>query len=232
LGEDRSIVTDIPGTTRDWIEALAAVEGIPLRLADTAGLRETGGREAAGRADPVEQMGIQKSRELLEQADLVLYVIDGERGLQDGEEALLRTLAGTERPAPLMLLWNKADIAPLGDVPRPGGAILLPVSAKTGRGLAELRGAIAASLEGGNGRGPEAGPPEPAAGLGSGRQKELVDRAAAALAEALELADRGETLDLAAPLLREAVNALGEITGEVSTADILETIFSKFCVGK
>jgi tRNA modification GTPase len=142
-----------------------------------------------------------------------------------------------------MLLWNKADIAPLGDVPRPDGAILLPVSARTGRGLGELCEAIAAALERGAGdpereNGPRGagfsaeGAAGAGASLGSRRQKELVDRSRAALAEALELADRGEALELIAPSLREAAEALGEITGEVSTADILETIFSKFCVGK
>jgi tRNA modification GTPase len=258
LGEDRSIVTESPGTTRDWIEATVSIGGIPLRLADTAGLRGAGepadpagrgtegpeewGPEIPGTADRVEQIGIRKSRELLEQADLVLYVIDGGWGLQNGEEALIGTLAN--RAAPLFLLWNKADIAPLpGSFFRPG--TLLPLSAKTGQGLTELCGAIAGVLERrtGDGGGDPGAFPEPGAGisrqgvregasLGNRRQKELVDRAAASLEEALDLADRGEVLELIAPSLREAVDALGEITGEVSTAEILETIFSKFCVGK
>jgi tRNA modification GTPase len=246
LGEDRSIVTGAPGTTRDWIEALVNIRGIPLRLVDTAGLRGTAGAaespdraETQGRAEApdtaegpgaaegpgtAEALGIRRSRELLDRADLALYVIDGSRGFTDEDEAVLRARAA--RPAPLILLWNKADIAPPpGREPR--DLPPLPVSAKTGKGLAELCGAIEAALAGGS---PGRGPAE--TGLGSPRQKELVDRARAALEEALDLTDRGETLDLAAPLLREAVNALGEITGEVSTADILESIFSKFCVGK
>jgi tRNA modification GTPase len=227
LGEDRSIVTEIPGTTRDWIEAAVSMEGIPLRLADTAGLRGAGESEAAA-PDRVEQIGIRRSRELLEQADLVLYVIDGSRGFRDDDEALVRPASGGP---PVFLLWNKADIAPLPDPP-PGGRAFLPLSAKTGQGLAELWGAVAGALERGA-DGKDGGPvSREGAALGSRRQKELVDRAAAALEEALNLAGRGELLELIAPCLREAVDALGEITGEVSTADILETIFSKFCVGK
>jgi tRNA modification GTPase len=241
LGEDRSIVTDIPGTTRDWIEALVAIEGIPLRLADTAGLRED-----SGSGDRIERLGIERSLELLDRADLVLYVIDGAQGLQAADEAFLRAggaqggaggearggAGGAQGGAgrPFILVWNKADLAPPpgpesfpAPFPRP-----LPVSAKTGAGLAELCRAMAGALEGPHPLSEGPGGP----GLGSGRQKELVDRSCAALEEALALADRGEELELIAPCLREAVNALGEITGEVSTADILETIFSKFCVGK
>jgi tRNA modification GTPase len=227
LGEDRSIVTEIPGTTRDWIEAVVSIGGIPLRLADTAGLREEGEPDSPG-PDRVERIGVQKSRELLERADLALYLIDGARGPDSADLAFLRSCTG--KSPQVLVLWNKADMAPLPEpwalpIPAP-----LPLSAKTGQGLAELCGAMAGALE----RGTEA--PEQGTsletGLGTGRQKELVDRSAAALEEALDLADRGEALDLIAPCLREAVNALGEITGEVSTAEILETIFSKFCVGK
>jgi tRNA modification GTPase len=227
LGEDRSIVTNVPGTTRDWIEALVNIRGIPLRLVDTAGLREIGSSGAPA-PDQAEELGIQRSRELLRRADLLLYVIDGTRGLQDEDAALLTAQAALPRPAPRLLLWNKADIAPAACPPAqpPDRGSFLPVSAKTGEGLAELCGAIEAALGGK----PQRGTGE--TGLGSVRQKELVDRARTALGDALDLADRGGTLDLAAPLLREAVDALGEITGEVSTGDILEAIFSKFCVGK
>jgi tRNA modification GTPase len=231
IKEDRSIVTGIPGTTRDWIEAWISLEGIPLRLADTAGLRES--------LDELEQLGMARSRELLEAADLVLYVLDGCAGLTGEDRRFLSALSGPGAP-PLLLLWNKADAAPPPEagIVQPGmepwfppdaEPLVLALSAKTGEGLAALCAAMAALLEsrGGKAEGADRTP-----GIASARQKQLIDSAAAAVVEALDLADRGEPLDLIAPLLREGVNALGEITGEVSTAEILETMFSRFCVGK
>jgi tRNA modification GTPase len=252
LKEERAIVTDTPGTTRDWIEADLSLDGIPLRLADTAGLRENedgiGGTGAAGISaappDPVERIGIRRSRELIDQAELVVYVIDGAAGFSAEDAVLLRDLRA--KNTPLIPLWNKADLAEPPEEPA-AGFPLLPVSAKTGLGIGELIRAISAALQAPGGpaesaeaAGGNAAHAEAAAetalfrrtGLGSARQKGLVDAAIAALEEALGLADSGAPLDLIAPLLREGVNALGEITGEVSTADILETMFGKFCVGK
>jgi tRNA modification GTPase len=223
LKEDRSIVTGTPGTTRDWIEAVILVEDIPVRLADTAGLRDLPpGEDSAGEA---ERLGIERSRELIKRADLVLYVIDGEEGLSGEDRFFLTDLEeGEKKKAPLLVLWNKADIS---SPPQAGN--ILKISAKTGEGIPSLLKAMAAKLEEAAG---SAGTEEDIAGPGTLRQKDLISAALAALEEALALADRGEALDIIAPLLREGVNCLGEITGEVSTADILETMFSKFCVGK
>jgi tRNA modification GTPase len=125
----------------------------------------------------------------------------------------------------MILLRNKADLAaPPAENPR-----LRPISAKTGAGIPLLTREIAGVLEKSFGGGQGAGT---SAGIGTARQKELIDRTIAALEEALTLADRREPLDLIAPLLREGVNSLGEITGEVSTAEILDAMFSRFCVGK
>jgi tRNA modification GTPase len=137
----------------------------------------------------------------------------------------------------LLVIWNKADITLPPPLPQGGGddspaeissGTFIGVSAKTGEGLIELTAAVATAV--GAQTGEAAG--DDSASLGSQRQKNLVEAAAAALEEALNLAEREEPLDLIAPLLREAVNSLGEITGEVSTADILEEMFGKFCVGK
>jgi len=210
LKEERSIVTEIPGTTRDWIEAWVSIEGIPVRLVDTAGLRDS--------SDQVEKIGVERSRDLLETADFVLYLIDGEAGLTDEDAALIDTLE-----MPHLVVWNKTDIAPAQKK-------LPAVSAKTGEGAAELTAVIATAIQvAANAEIPDA---VASASLGTVRQKNLVDAAVTALNEALTLVEKGEPLDLISPLLREAVNALGEITGEVSTADILEEMFSKFCVGK
>jgi tRNA modification GTPase len=230
LKEDRSIVTPIPGTTRDWLESWIAIEGIPIRLVDTAGLQDT--------EDPVERLGVERSRELLAGADLALYLIDGSMGLSAEDRAFFRDQAvdrGEGNPAIPVL--NKVDIAP--DL-RPD-AFFIPgaigISAKTGEGIPALTRAIAAELEaawpsafaGGNGR-EDAGGVTP--GIATARQSDLISAAIDAVEEALALEAHGQPLDLAAPLLREAVNALGEITGEVSTTEILETMFSRFCVGK
>ena len=217
LREDRSIVTEIPGTTRDWIEAWLSIEGIPVRLVDTAGLRDP--------SDPVESIGVERSRALLENAELVLYMINGAEGITDEDSAFIAELGSGSPPRPCIPIWNKTDIAP---VPSPSPFGDLPgISAKTGDGLTELTTSIAGAI------GSISGPTEaPRAALGTTRQRDLVEAAADSLEEALSLAGKGEPLDLIAPLLREAVNLLGEITGEVSTADILEEMFGKFCVGK
>jgi len=215
LKEDRSIVTEIPGTTRDWIEAWVSIEGIPIRLIDTAGLREA--------ADSVEKIGVERSRKLLEESDIVLYLIDGSRGLTDEDKDFI---ANIDRH---ILVWNKCDIAPLPQSLQVSGQTPICVSAKTGEGLIELYAAItsAAGI-----KDLQLHDDSSSATLGTIRQKNLVDTACTSLEEALTLSDNDEPLDLIAPLLKDTVNSLGEITGEVSTADLLEKMFSDFCVGK
>ena len=213
LKEDRSIVNELPGTTRDWIEAFVSINGIPVRLVDTAGLRET--------SDSVEKIGVERSRKLLQEADVVVYLIDGTQGFTKEDSAECEIWNGKK---PVIFLWNKCDLA-LPPKPFPKADIHpVCVSAKTGVGLEELFSAIGSNLP----KHDESS----AAALGTERQKKLVDTACFALEEALVMAEREEPLDLIAPLLREAVNSLGEMTGEISTADILEEMFSRFCVGK
>jgi tRNA modification GTPase len=213
LREDRAIVTDVPGTTRDWIEGWIALEGIPIRLVDTAGLRQTD--------NEVEQIGVERSRELTAQADLTLYLIDGTAGVTGGDETFITAAGGA-----CIVVWNKADIAP---PPERGAEGPAAVSAKTGAGIAELCARIAACLAAAA-SGASAG--EGRTGAGTERQQALIDAARAALQETLRLAEEGLPLDVIAPSLREAVDALGGITGEVATADILDAMFSRFCVGK
>jgi len=237
IREDRSIVTDVPGTTRDWIEAVISLDNIPLRLADTAGLRKM---DAPGSkvVDEAERIGVGRSMELLEKADLVLYVVDGANGITEEDRDLIAKHNEAQKEKPLIVLWNKADIAAFPASPDVKiaeyiKARFLPVSAKTGEGIPELLRLMADTLE----KSPLSSPASDnqlleAVGPGSLRQKELIDSALSEIKEALSLADRGESLDLIAPLIRSAVNALGEITGEVSNADILKVMFSRFCVGK
>jgi tRNA modification GTPase len=212
--EDRAIVAESPGTTRDWLEAWIAIEGVPVRLADTAGIRDS--------SDAIEKTGVERSVELIKCADVVLYIVDGAVGLADEDRRFLRSeeIAGK----PLIMVWNKDDIAREMAEP-PCGAER--VSAKTGEGVLRLSARIVETLAGRNTDG-ESGK----AGVASARQKALIDRAMKQVADALDMADKGQTLDIIAPSLREAVDCLGEITGEVSTADILDVMFSSFCVGK
>jgi tRNA modification GTPase len=221
LREDRSIVTATPGTTRDWIEAGLSLEGMPLRLADTAGLRD--GEDSSGSLNEAELLGIERSRELIDEADCILYVIDGEKGLLPSDLAFLEKIRGEGKKC--LALWNKIDTAG----PPPAEIPLLGLSAKTGEAVnllcPELPKILQAEFSRETGR-------ELRADLGTPRQKKLADTAFEALEEALKMAGRGEALDLIAPRLKDAVNALGEITGEISTADILEAMFSRFCVGK
>jgi tRNA modification GTPase len=213
LREERSIVSPTPGTTRDWIEAWISIEGIPIRLIDTAGLREAD--------DPVEKVGVERSRDILDAADLVLYVVDG----IEGETAEDLAFLSAPRIVPVIRIWNKADRGAPAEPPS-----YLRLSAATGEGIGELAARVIGLLEGkGDAQG---GALRSRVGIASERQKALIDRAVAAAGEALSLADAARPLDLIARELREAVDALGEITGEVSTADILETMFGRFCVGK
>jgi tRNA modification GTPase len=239
LKEDRAIVTETPGATRDWIEARLSIEGSLVRLVDTAGLRNSD--------DPIEKQGIERSRKLLSEAELILYVIDGAEGIAEDDEEFLREnggtaddTGGTGRVRPLLLIWNKADLGAAPAALRERLRDFVPfieLSSKTGAGIQDLTKAIVSALEAAEQ--PAAGISEnirwgnqSAAAIGSARQKELIDAAAGALEEALSLSVRGEPLDLIAPALREAVDSLGEITGEVSTEDILNAMFSRFCVGK
>ena len=226
IKEDRSIVTDTPGTTRDWIEAWINIKGIPIRLVDTAGIRET--------EDPVELIGVERSLDLLQEAQIVLYLVDCTIGVTDKDRNFIleyATQADTSGQT-YLLVWNKIDIAPLPQKLSTYVDLMykvknaVSVSAKTGEGLDDLNYEIVSAIM------ESQKSSDVSASLGTERQKKLVGTACAALEEAIEMAEDDKPLDLIAPLLREAVNALGEITGEISTADILEEMFSKFCVGK
>ena len=218
IREDRSIVTGVPGTTRDWIEEVISVEDIPLRLIDTAGLKSF----SVAECDEAERIGVKRSLDFLKQSDLVLYIIDGEKGITEEDKKFLFEHRKESRP--LIMVWNKADLAPPEE-----NSGLIAVSAKTGEGIPLLMHSIAGHLIKGH---KPLSTDDAAAGPGTPRQKELLDAALASVEEALALADGGEPLDIIAPQIRAAVNALGEITGEVSNDGLLELMFSRFCVGK
>lgn len=201
LKQDRSIVSPVRGTTRDYIEADCAIEGIPIRLYDTAGLRES--------LDEIENEGIRRTEQLIGQADLVVYLLDSsDLGHIPAENR--RTL----------LVYNKSDLAkaPVGK---------LAISAQTGDGLPALISEIASRLKSGF-----SSSADEQVVIESERQHALLKQASEALKRALALVDLDISLDIIAVELGEGLQCLGELTGEVTPADILEKIFSGFCVGK
>lgn len=205
--EDRSIVSEVHGTTRDFVHEKVTIQGIPVTLYDTAGLRES----ASG--DAVEEEGIRRSGLVTGEADLVLYLVDGTQGVARNElDALDREQT--------ILVWSKADISTAAP---PDGFI--PVSSSSCEGFTELEGAIRERL-----LGRVSG--DDAAVIDSARQRDLLIRAREALAEVETGLKADMPLDALAVDLREALDALGEITGEVTTAEVLNDMFSRFCVGK
>lgn len=216
LKEERAIVSDIEGTTRDFIESWINFDGIPARLFDTAGLRET--------SDLVEKTGVERSYELTEEADLILYLIDSSTGLTKDDEQILADLP---QNIPLIKVWNKAD--KLSETDSQGKNQTsekdnYAISAKTGFGLAELVAAVKEKLS------KQGQTTRARAGLGSERQKISCDEALASVNHAISSQELG--LDAVVQDLEDALDALAELTGETSPDDILENIFSRFCVGK
>ena len=215
LGEARAIVTEIPGTTRDTVEEQLVLGGFPLRLVDTAGVRHT--------ADPIEQEGVRRARDKAAAADLVLLVVDASQPLQ-AEDRMAMALAP---PARTVLVLNKSD---LPAVPAAAECASFPrqavISARHGSGLAALQAAIVAHLGAASG---EAGD---GVVLTERRHREALAAASAALDHFLATAPTGAPMECLAFDLREALAALGQITGETTPDDILEQIFSRFCIGK
>ena len=220
LGYERAIVTDIPGTTRDTVEERATLGGVVLRLADTAGLRET--------EDAVERLGVERSREALERAELILAVTDGAGAFtQEDREALeLASLSGKT------WIW----IASKRDLTGPtalwtagwGGnapAAMVSLSALTGEGMDALEQAVAALF-------PE--PPEAQAGalLTNARQAEAAGRAREAVRRGAQALSAGMPPDAVVADVEEAMAALGELTGRTVREDVTARIFERFCVGK
>jgi len=210
LKEERAIVSEFHGTTRDYLEGYISIEGIPLKLIDTAGLREAG--------DPLEAEGIRRADKIIRNSDLLLYLVDGSLGVEAEDRELISTYHDNKKLIPV---WSKSDIAATGI---PEGFIAL--SALDGTGIAQLSremvsrtaGNLAGSTEG--------------RVIDSLRQKELLERAFSGL-EDFKKGLLGEVyLDLIAVDLKEAIDALGEITGEVTSVDILNRMFKDFCVGK
>lgn len=216
LGESRSIVTEVAGTTRDTLEELLVLGGFPVRLIDAAGVRET--------LDLVEREGVQRARDKALSADLVLMVVDGSSVLAD-EDFLALELC---QPDKTVVVVNKSDQPQVCDLSRlTDFPLLISVSAKHNLGLVELREAIVAQL----------GSDATLSGtegvvVTERRHRDALLQGIAAIEDLLGSVDSLAPLECLAMELREALSALGHITGETTPDEILDQIFSKFCIGK
>jgi tRNA modification GTPase len=220
-GAELAIVTPIAGTTRDVVRQTIQIEGVPLHVIDTAGLREG--------ADAVEQIGIERAWGQIEKADAVIFLHDLTRAGAAEYQAADQAIAGKlPEDVPVIDVWNKADLptsSPSGGGPGRGHGAPLLLSAKTGHGLDALRKELLQIA------GWQAAPE----GVFIARERHLhaLRRVDAHLMEAAALlARQAQALDLLAEELRLAQNALSEITGEFSADDLLGVIFSRFCIGK
>ena len=244
LGEERAIVTAVPGTTRDRVSEAIEIAGVRVTLSDTAGLRES--------AEPVEAIGIGLARAALEEAPVALWVVDAAHTLAPEDHWIAQKL----RAKRVLVALNKSDLpavtrgadvtALLDGEPRR----VVAVSAARGEGLEELRAALAALLganaEGGAGAASVTGDAGVAGGalrgagdaggiaaaVSNARHADALERARAALARAGAIAARGEPGELVALELRESLGTIGEVTGRSVGEDLLDRIFSRFCIGK
>ncbi len=218
-GYERAIVTDLPGTTRDTVEEKVLCGGVTLRLTDTAGIRDT--------EDAVEKLGVARSRQALDSADLVLAVVDGSVPMTEEDSAILLQASRKEK---WILVFSKADLcgAPPAalslDADCPPPAAVVSLSSVTGQGLDALEQAVAALY-------PDPGVPQGTV-VTNARQTEALRRALDAITSALDALTAGMTPDAVLTDGEEALSALGELTGKTARADLVSAIFSRFCVGK
>ena len=213
LGEERAIVTDVPGTTRDTVEEVVTVKGIPFHLIDTAGIQDT--------EDVVEHIGIERSRKAIGQADLVILVVDASAPLTDADRAVIGLCAGKA----VVTVANKSDLprgAKLDGLPSPVAAL----SALTGAGIESLHEAMAAAALGG------AVVPSDAVLVTNPRHKAALERALSHLESAERSLEAGSPEDFVTIDLTACLSYLGQITGQDASEELLETIFRQFCIGK
>jgi tRNA modification GTPase len=233
LGRDRAIVSHIPGTTRDTIEETANIRGLPVVFIDTAGLREA--------RDEIEREGIRRSRESLAKAEFILHVLDASEPLTKADEKYFTEFAGKKR----ILVRNKIDLPVKLVLPSEHGspgpqrvgnivsaaagesrAPVVDVCCLSGQGVEQLKDAIKELVWSGEIKA------EMLQVMINSRHQDALNRARAATLRTIDTLRGGATLELAAMDLRIAVNAVGEIVGKTATEDLLDSIFSRFCIGK
>ncbi len=217
LGKERAIVSDIAGTTRDYIEESFVIEGVLFKLIDTAGLRTT--------YDHIEGEGIKRSYEKIEEADLILYLIDGSKPIDADEIKAIETLKEKNKDAKFLLVLNKSDLSRNGDV-KIETMETISISALTRNGIDTLKQRMKSLSIGAEKLS------EGSIMLTNLRHYEAVRNALQSLSQAETQVECHAPTELIASDLRDALHHIGTITGKVSTDDILNHIFEKFCIGK
>jgi len=217
LQEDRALVTAIPGTTRDSIEEFVDIFGVPIKIIDTAGIRDN--------ASEVEELGIQRAKELINKADVVVFLIDGSRDISEEDLKLYDQV----RYKPVLPVINKIDLC---GQDRPdlsaftGIGQCVSISAKSRLGIDELRQALFAAVTSGSAQWEESGC------VPNVRHKQALLAAQNSCQRILASLKMGFTNDLIAVDLQECLERLSDIVGETTTEDILDVIFAEFCLGK
>ncbi|WP_252247475.1 tRNA uridine-5-carboxymethylaminomethyl(34) synthesis GTPase MnmE [Clostridium sp. ZBS4] len=211
LKEKRAIVTDVPGTTRDIIEEYLNIDGIPIKITDTAGIRET--------EDTVEKIGVERSREKIEEADLIILILDSSRELEEEDKEIINTIKDKNH----IVLLNKTDLdRKIADIDLDNQ---INISAKTGYGIEELKNKIKELFFSGDIN-------SESLIVSNVRHKQALYRSLENCEIALDRVNANEFLDLISIYVTSAMKALGEITGDELEEDVLNKIFSEFCVGK
>lgn len=217
-GKSKAIVTDIPGTTRDIIEEYININGIPLRIIDTAGIRET--------EDVVEKIGVERTHKAINDADLIIMMIDAKRGMDEEDNKIL-TMLGDKK---LIILINKTDIVDEDQICKIesllAGKKYIKTSMKEGTGINELESTITELFVQG-----EVNINEEVL-LTNIRHKNLIDMAVSSIEKAMDAIENFMTLDLVSIDITDAADYLGQITGESVSEDVMHEIFSRFCLGK
>ena len=214
LGHDRAIVSAIPGTTRDTIAETANIRGLPVVFIDTAGLREA--------HDEIEVEGVRRSRQTLQQAELILHVFDVAEALTEADAAYLAEFAGKKR----ILVRNKVDLPARLQLPTVTNGPVVEVCCLSGQGIEALKNAIKELVWSGEIKA------QMLEVMINSRHQDALNRGRAATLRALDALRVDLPLELVALELRIAVNGLGEIVGQTTTEDLLDVIFSQFCIGK
>lgn len=218
LEEERAIVTDVPGTTRDTIEEYLDIEGIPIKIIDTAGIRET--------KDIVEKIGVDRTLKYLDEAELVLLVIDSSKGITSDDFTIIKKIDGK----PCIVVINKIDLPQRVDYNKIykflSGKKIVKISALEKRGIDKLKKAIYGEIV------ESIGQLDENTYLADKRQQEALKKSIEALDQALNSLDIKMPVDIIEVDIRDALDMIGSITGDNISEDIISTIFENFCIGK